>query len=280
ALVPNAPDLGLCAPGFWYLALLKPPAHEITGGPAAGTPFVIIGHNEHIAWGMTTTTADIEDLFIEKLDPANRDHYMLADGSVPFKTRQETIAVRDRKPVSLTVRATRHGPVVTDMLPAGTIDPGYVMALQTTFLDDDDTSAEALWEVNRAGDWRRFREGLKKFVGPPHNVVYGDDAGTIGFIAAGRVPLRRSGNGWLPSPGWTDGYDWQGFIPFDELPQATNPESGHFITANNKIVPDSYPYFISRDWDLPSRFERIEELLKATPVQSAETSAAIQADTL
>jgi penicillin amidase len=205
---------------------------------------------------------------------------MVADASIPFTTRQETINVRDGKPVALTVRSTRHGPVVTDMLPTGTIDPGYVLALQTTFLDDDDRSAEALWNLDRAGDWTGFREALKSFVGPPHNIVYADDSGTIGFIAPGRIPIRSSGIGWLPSPGWTGDYDWQGFIPFDALPQGTNPASGHYATANNRIVPDGYAYFISRDWDLPSRVERIEELLKATPVQSPEASAAIQADTL
>ena len=162
------------------------------------------------------------------------------------------------------------------MLSAGTIDSGYVLALQTTFLDDDDTSAEALWDIDRASDWTSFREGLKKLVGPPQNIVYADTGGAIGFIAAGRIPIRKSGDGWLPVPGWSGDYDWQGYIPFDQLPQGTNPASGHFISANNKIVPDSYPYFISRDWDLADRAERIEALLTATPKQSAEASATIR----
>jgi penicillin amidase len=279
-LLANDPHLGFSAPGFWYLVRLKTPQHEIEGATAAGTPLVIIGHNEKIAWGFTTTTADIEDLFIEKLDPKDSGRYMVADASLPFRTRQETIRVRDDKPVTVTVRATRHGPVVTDMLPAKTIDPGYVLALQTTFLGDEDGSAEALWDIDRAGDWTSFKEGLQHLVGPPQNVVYADTGGTIGFIAAGRIPIRKNGQGWLPAPGWSGDYDWEGFVPFDQLPQATNPASGHFVSANNKIVPDSYPYFISRDWDLPDRAQRIEELLAATPRQSPKTSAAIQADTL
>jgi penicillin amidase len=279
-LLANDPHLGFSAPGFWYLARLKTPEHNIEGGTAAGTPLVIIGHNERVAWGFTTTTADIEDLFIEKLDPADPSHYMVADGSIPFRTRQETIGVRDGKPLTLTVRETRHGPVVTDMLPPGTIDREYVLALQTTFLDDDDRSAEALWDIDRAGDWASFRDGLKNLVGPPQNVVYADTTGTIGFIVPGRIPIRKHGDGWLPSPGWSGDYDWDGFIPFEELPQATNPVSGHFFSANNKIVPDTYPYFISRDWDLPYRAERIQTLLTATDKQSPDTSAAIQADTL
>jgi len=111
------------------------------------------------------------------------------------------------------------------------------------------------------------------------NTVYADDSGTIGFIAAARVPIRKKGDGWMPVAGWTGEYDWKGFIPFDALPSATNPASGRFVSANNKIVPDSYPYFLSRDWDLPNRAERIEALLDATPLQTASSSAAIQADT-
>jgi penicillin amidase len=279
-LLANDPHLGFATPGVWYLARLKTPRHDIVGATAAGTPLVIIGHNEKIAWGFTTTTADIEDLYVEKLDPNDAGHYLAGNASLPFQTRQETIAVRDGPPVKLTVRATRHGPVVTDMLPQATAAPGYVLALQTTFLGDDDTSAQALWDIDRAADWSSFKEGLKQLVGPPQNIVYADSAGTIGFIAAGRIPIRKSGDGWLPMPGWSGEYDWDGFIPFNALPQGTNPQSGHFVSANNKIVSDSYPYFISRDWDLPDRARRIEELLTATPRQSPGASAEIQADTL
>ncbi|HUI34874.1 MAG TPA: penicillin acylase family protein [Stellaceae bacterium] len=279
-LLANDPHLDFSAPGIWYLARLKTPSREIAGATVAGNPMVVIGHNDKIAWGFTTTTADIEDLFIEQLDPKDPTHYLTPDGSAAFGTRQETIAVRGAAAVVVTVRSTRHGPVISDMLPAGTFDSGYAIALSTTFLDDDDRSAEALWDIDRANDWAGFREALRNFVGPPQNMVFADTTGTIGFITAGRIPIRKSGNGWLPVPGWTGDYDWQGFIPFDALPQATNPASGFFVSANNKIVPDSYPYFISHDWDLPDRAERITELLTADHKQSPETSAAIEADTL
>jgi penicillin amidase len=111
-------------------------------------------------------------------------------------------------------------------------------------------------------------------------MVYADAAGTIGFIAPARIPIRKNGDGWMPMPGWTGEYDWTGTVPFDALPQGTNPKSGHFVSANNKIVPDGYPYFLSRDWDIPNRAERIEERLAATPKQSQEASASIQSDTL
>jgi penicillin amidase len=155
-----------------------------------------------------------------------------------------------------------------------------VLALAAPFLGAGDTTAEALWGIDRATDWPGFRDAVRAFVGPQQNMVFGDSSGTIGFIAPARIPIRKRGNGWLPVPGWTGEYDWSGFIPFAELPQGSNPAAGHFVSANNKIVPDSYPHFLSRDWDLPNRAERIGELLAATPQQSPATSAAIQADTL
>jgi len=279
-LVANDPHLGFQAPGVWYLARLKTPEREIVGGTTPGVPLVVIGHNDRIAWGFTTTGSDVEDLFIEKIDPADPERYMTPEGSLPFEKRQETIAVKDAGPVPLTVRTTRHGPVVSDILPPGAAEPGYALALSASFLTDDDRSAEALWEIGRAGNWEEFRTALQSFVGPQQNMVYGDSAGTIGFIAPARIPIRRNGNGWLPVPGWTGDYDWTGFVPFAELPQASNPAAGHFISANNKIVPDSYRYLLSRDWDLPNRAERIAELLATAPRQSPTASAAIQADTL
>ena len=278
-LLANDPHLGFGAPGFWYLARLKTPAGETAGGTAAGIPLVVVGHNDRIAWGFTTTTSDIEDLFIEKLDPADSGRYVTPDGSVGFAAREETIAVRDAAPVTMTVRGTRHGPVLSDVLAGGTVESGYVLALATTYLGADDGTAEALWGIDRAGDWSGFRAALENFVAPQQNIVFADAGGTIGFIAPGRIPIRKNGDGWLPVPGWTGAYDWTGFIPFSELPQATDPASGHFVSANNKIVPDRYPYFLSRDWDLPNRAERIEELLAMTPRQSPDASAAIQADT-
>lgn len=279
-LLANDPHLAFTTPGIWYLARLRTPEREIAGGTAPSVPFVVIGHNHRIAWGFTTTASDVADLFIEKLDPGDPGRYLTPDGSAPFETRQETIVVRDAAPVTMTVRRTRHGPVLSDILPAGETEPGYVLALATTFLSEDDRSAEALWSASRASDWREFRASFENFVAPQQNIVFGDTSGEIGFIAPGRIPIRRNGNGWLPMPGWTGEYDWIGYVPFAELPQQSNPPSGRFVSANNRIVPDSYPYFLTRDWDLPNRAERIEELLATQPLQTSEASAAIQADTL
>jgi penicillin amidase len=279
-ILANDPHLGFAAPGFWYLARLKTPQGEIAGGTVAGVPLVVIGHNERIAWGFTTTGGDVEDLFIERIDPSDPNRYLTPEGNANFTTRDELIIVRGAAPVAMTVRSTRHGPVLSDVLAEGTVESGYVLALQTSFLDGEDRTAETLWNINRARDWAGFRDALADFVGPQQNIVYADVDGTIGFIAPARIPIRKNGNGWLPVPGWTGEYDWTGFIPFAELPQGTNPAVGHFVSANNKIVPDRYPYFLSRDWDLPNRAERIEELLAAEPQHSAATSAAMQADTL
>jgi penicillin amidase len=279
-LLANDPHLGFSAPGLWYLVRLKTPQREIAGATTPGVPFVVIGHNDKIAWGFTTTASDVEDLFVEKVDPADPGRYMTPTGSEPFQTRTETIAVRGAAPVRLTVRATRHGPVLSDALPPGAAGKGYVLALAAPFLAPDDRTAEALWEVDRADNWDGFRKAMRGFVGPQQNAVFADTSGTIGFIAAARVPIRKNGTAWLPVPGWTGEYDWSGFIPFDKLPQATNSPSGHFVSANNKIVPDSYPYFLSHDWDLPNRAERILARLAAMPLQSPAASAAIQADTV
>lgn len=279
-LLANDPHLAFTAPGFWYLARLTTPQHQIAGGTVAGVPLVVIGHNERIAWGFTTTTADVEDLFVEKLDPLDAGRYLTPQGSEPFKSRHETIAVRGAAPVDIEIRETRHGPVLSDVLRTATAEPGFVLALAATFTIPQDRSAEALWDANRAVDWASFRAAWQKFVGPMQNVVYADVDGTIGFVAPGLVPIRRNGRGWLPAPGWTGEYDWTGFVPFAALPSATDPSSGHFASANNKIIPDSYPYFLSRDWDLPNRAERIEALLAETPVQTPQSSAAMQADGL
>ena len=165
----NDPHLAFGAPGVWYLARVKTPGRTIAGATAAGVPLVIIGHNDRIAWGFTTTTADVEDLFVEKVDPADPGRYLTPQGSAPFATRREKILVRGAAPVEFTVRSTRHGPVLSDVLPPGSAGPGYVLALSATFAIPEDKSAEALWKVDRAADWPSFRAAWQDFVGPPQN---------------------------------------------------------------------------------------------------------------
>jgi penicillin G amidase len=281
-LLANDPHLGFSAPSVWYLARIETPDGRLEGVTAPGGPFVIIGHNARIAWGFTTTGGDVEDLFVERVDPENPARYLTPEGSQPFTTRQEVIRVKGADPFAFTVRATRHGPVVSDLGGgyAQTAAAGTVLALQATWLAEDDHTPNALWGINRAGNWQEFRDALKEFVAPQQNMVYADVDGHIGFIAPARVPIRAEGDGWMPAPGWSGDHEWTGFIPFDDLPQALDPPGGRVVSANNKIVPDSYPYFLGRGWDLPNRAQRINELLDATPKQSPEASATIQADTL
>lgn len=271
-LLANDTHLGFSAPGVWYLARIETPQDTIAGVTSPGEPMIVLGHNSHIAWGFTTTGGDVEDVFIEKVDPADPTHYLTPDGSQPFATRTEQIQVRGGAPVTLTVRSTRHGPVIAD--PGG----GQVLALSATWLQGEDRTPQALWDATHAHDWDDFHNAFKNAVAPEQNIAYADVDGHIGFTAPAAIPIRAHGDGTIPEPGWTGEFDWTGTVPFDQLPSAVDPPSGRFIAANNKIVPDSYPYLITHDWELPYRAERIGELLDATPVQTPDTAAAMQAD--
>ena len=278
-ILANDTHLDYSSPGTWYLARIKTPTLDLAGVTAPGAPFIVIGHSDQIAWAFTTTTGDVEDLFIEKPDPADPDRYLAPGGSLPFDVRQEEIQVRDGKPVTFTIRTTRHGPVISDL--AGLSAPGgEMLALDATWLGDDDRTPDAIWRLGRAANWSEFVAALKDWVAPQQNILYADAAGHIGFYAPARVPIRAKGNGWLPSPGWSGEYDWTGYIPFTALPSAFDPPLQRLVTANNRIVPKNYGYFLSRDWDLPNRAERIAALLDRDPKQSPETAAAIQGDTI
>ena len=281
-ILANDPHLELTAPSIWYLAQIETPTTRLAGVTSPGGPFVVLGHNERIAWGFTNTESDVEDFFIERLDPADPTRYLAPGGAEPFATRQEVILVRGAAPERLTVRATRHGPVISDLGGnfAAPTASDRVVALAATWLMDDDRSPEALWAMAHAGNWSAFRDALREFVAPQQNMVYADVEGNIGFFAPGRVPIRKSGYGWIPSPGWSGEYDWAGFVPFEALPSAFNPPAGRVVSANNKIVPDDYPYFLGRDWDIPNRALRINQLLDYIPQQSPAAAAAMQADTL
>lgn len=279
-LLANDPHLGFEAPNIWYLARLVGPDFDLRGATAPGSPAIVLGTNGYIAWGFTTTNLDSQDLFIEKVDPNNPNRYLTPDGSQPFSLRDETIKVRGGDPVTIRVRETRHGMVISDVAdPDGkATDGGQVLALQATATDSGDTTAEAIIELDQAHNWSEFQNALRKYGGPMQNMVYADREGNIGFIAPGKVPVRRGGDGWLPSPGWTGQTDWTGYAPFDSLPRGYNPADGKFVNSNARIVPPGFPLFISRDWAEPYRQQRANALLQITPRQDLQTMAAIQAD--
>ena len=284
-LLANDPHLGLTVPALWYFAHLSAPGLNVIGATLPGIPTVALGHNDRIAWGFTNTAPDVQDLYIERINPNNRKQYQTPNGWANFRTRTETIKVKGQPDVTLEVNETRHGPVVTGALPIvgkTALDARkYVVAFAWTALMPDDLSAQAGIKLNRAHDWESFLAAVKDFASPQQNMVYADVDGNIGFIAAGRVPIRKPDNdlkGLAPAPGWDARYDWTGFIPFDELPRSFNPSSQRIATANNKIAGPDYPYFITSEWSLPYRVERIDALLDAKPKHSIDSFAEIQKD--
>lgn len=288
-ILANDPHLGLSAPGIWYLAHLQVTdaaggAHDLVGVTLPGLPLVLLGRNDDIAWGFTTTYADVQDIYVEKVNPDSPAEYLTPDGYRPFRTKKETIRVKDGDDVVFDRAATRHGPV----LPASYRDlkrflpDGTVAALAWTALAEDDATIRAglrLWDYHSVQD---YIDGMRDYAAPVQSMVVADRAGNIGMIAAGRIPVRDPANlvaGRAPVPGWDRTYDWKGFIPFDELPHSYNPPKGAIATANTKIVGPDYDHLISYDWEEPWRQARLDQLIVDAPgKQTMATSRAAQAD--
>jgi len=283
-ILANDPHLGFGAPILWYLVRIVTPEWEVTGATAPGVPFVVLGHNQRVAWGMTNTNSDFEDLFVERIDPADPDRYLAPGGTAPFASRDEVIRVKGEDDVILTVRTTRHGPVIRDIDDPGEgtgTNDGSVLSVSATYLRVDDRSAEGLMAIGFATDWNSFVRAVRDFHAPQQNIAYADIDGNIGLVVPGRVPIRRGGNGATPAPGWTGEHDWQGFLPFEALPRAFNPPSGLIVNANNKVVPEGYPWFLGDNWDDGYRARRIGDLVNAAPAtQTLDSTAEVQFDTV
>jgi len=280
-LLANDPHLGLTAPPVWYFAHLSAPGMNVIGATLPGVPGVILGRNERIAWGMTNTGPDVQDLYIEKLDAAGG--YLTPEGPRPFQIVEETIRVKGGENEKLRIRISRHGPVISDVsrVAQEQAPRGHVIAFAWTALAEDDRSMQAAVKFARAREWDGFLAAASDFHAPQQNMVYADVEGNIGFVAAGRVPHRKAGNdlkGMAPAPGWLAKYDWAGYLPFEQLPRSFNPASGAIVTANHRITPPGYPHFISSNWEPPYRADRIQHLLEATPKHSVHSFARIQAD--
>lgn len=288
-LLANDPHLALSEPGLFYLAHLQSDRLQLVGGTVPGLPIVLIGHNDRIAWGLTNTGTNIQDLFLETVNPRNPAQYRTPDGWAPFQVRDEIIEIKGEPSLSWAVRETRHGPVISDVSTNAAAAVGksagkpdrQVLALQWVALMPDDRTFKAALGFNHAENWAGFMDAARDFGAPQQNIVYADTSGNIGFIAPGRVPLRKTENDLraeAPAPGWDARYDWTGFVPFEGLPQAYNPPQGTIVTANNRIVPDAYPYFLTGEWVLPYRAKRIAARLAAYPRHNLNTFAAIQSD--
>lgn len=288
-ILANDPHLGLTAPSVWYLADLRVEKEfgsprNLTGATLPGTPFVSLGRGTSLAWGFTNTGADVQDVFVEKVNPDDPQQYLTPNGWAKFGGKTETIHVKGGDDVVFTRRWTRHGPVLPssyrnlrNLLPRGT-----VAAVEWTALARDDTTADVgydMWNFRTVAD---FQKGMKDFVAPVQSMVVADTSGNIGLIAPGRVPIRDPQNkvmGREPVPGWDARYDWKGTIPFGDMPRRTNPSNGAIGTANSKIVGPDFPYFLTFDWDSPYRQQRIDKLIVNAPgKQTMETSRKAQAD--
>lgn len=283
-LLANDPHLGLAAPALWYFAHIETPDMATIGATLPGVPMVVLGRNREIAWGFTNTGPDTQDLYIEQTNPDNPSEYRTPEGWAKFGTRKEIIRVKGQdQPITITVRTTRHGPVLSDATSRmkSVAKNGNVVALRWHVLDDNEMTIRAGINLNSARNWQEFRNALKDFHGAQQNIVFADTRGNIGYIAAGRVPIRANQDKWqgmMPSPGWDPAYDHVGYIPFDELPQTFNPATGYVATANQKIVGDDYPHFLTNEWAAQYRMERIKELLEGRKAHSIESFKTIQAD--
>jgi penicillin amidase len=287
-ILANDPHLGIQMPSIWHQIDLhcQPVSDacdfEVSGFSFPGVPGVVIGHNAHIAWGYTNVGPDVMDLYIERVNPENPNQYEVNGKWVDFETRTETINIGGGKSEEITVRLTRHGPVISDTYgplkdedlekdqeafkdKAGIDLPeNYVISLQWTALEPGSVF-EGIWGFNRATNWEEFREAARLFGVPSQNLIYADTEGNIGYQMPGRIPIRANGDGRYPVPGWTDEYEWVGYIPFEELPYLFNPQSGYIATANNRVPPRDYQYFVSDDWAYGYRAARIVEMLEEAP---------------
>lgn len=287
-ILANDPHLGLTAPAIWYLAHLqvKQPngtAKNLVGVTLPGAPLVLLGRNDKVAWGFTNTGSDVQDIFIEKINPANPDQYQAPEGFRPFEKKRVEIRVKGSETISFDRRSTRHGPVLPPEYRGlqHYLDEGSVASLSWTVLAGDDKTIAAglkLWDFANVSD---FQNGMADYVTPMQSMVIADVDGNIGMIAPGRIPVRDPANqimGRAPSPGWDAVYDWKGYIPYEELPRAYNPADNVLATANTKMVDTNYPHFLTFDWDEPWRLERIKSLIYNANQQTLETNRIVQGD--
>lgn len=281
------PHLPSSIPSTWYVAHLSAPGLDAVGATVPGLPVVAAGRNPHLAWGVTSMGHDVQDLFHERLSGDGR----LAEyrgAWEPVEEREETIRIRGAKDVTIRVRSTRHGPLISDALNANTLavpakkrcPPRDPIAFRWTALDPGDTSLASLLAVARARDWESFAESFRGYVAPVIAFNYADVRGNIATVVAGKIPVRAGGDGSLPAEGWSGKGDWEGWIPFDEMPRVFNPGSGAIVSANTPVLPDGYPHFLGRDFMEPHRRERITELLDARDRLAVADHQAIQADTV
>jgi penicillin G amidase len=270
-LLSNDTHLELTIPSIWYEIHLTAPGWNVKGFTLPGAPMVIIGHNDRIAWGFTNNGADVQDLYVETFNPVTPDEYRLKGAWAKAQVIDEVIHVKGRPEEHLRVTVTRHGPIVRR-------EGDKAYALRWTATEPGGLANSYNW-LGKARNWKEFRETTKRVWGPGQNAVYADVEGNIGYVMAARVPIRKRGHGEVPVPGDTDDYEWTGYIPFDQLPQALNPESGLIVTANARVVGPLYKPYLTDRWEEPYRTARIYDLLHDRHDLRPEDMLKVQTDT-
>jgi penicillin G amidase len=268
-LLSNDMHLEYSIPGIWYMAHLQAPGLDVAGVTIPGLPGVIVGHNQHIAWGITNLQFDVQDLYVEKFD--DRTGRYLYQGKIDqARGEREIIEVKGSHPVEVATWVTRHGALFI-------VDGQEHIALRWTAAEPGLTQFPIL-DINRAENWQQFTTALSRWVGPGSNFVYADTAGNIGYHAAGMLPKRHGYSGDVPVDGSSGNFDWDGFIPFDELPSVYNPASGIIATANQNPFPADYPYPVNGNFAPTPRVLRIREMLGAKNGWRAEDMLTVQGD--
>ena len=270
-ILANDTHLELTLPPIWYEAHLTAPGWNVKGFTLPGGPLVVIGHNDRIAWGFTNNGADVQDLYIETFNPANPDEYRVKGEWKKAEIDDETIRVKGQAEEHLRIVVTRHGPIVRR---EG--DKAYALRWTAT---EPGGLGHTYYDLGKAQSWNQFRDVLKKVWGPAQNAIYADVDGNIGYVMAARVPIRKKGHGEVPVPGDTDDYEWTGYIPFDQLPQIFNPQSGLIVTANGRVVGPKYKPYLTDHWEEPYRTARIYDLLHDRHDLRPADMLKVQADT-
>ncbi len=273
-LLSNDMHLGHGMPNLWYEAHLRcckagSNDFDVAGVTLPGYPYVVVGHNQRIAWGFTNLGPTVEDVYVETFNSAGQ--YLTPDGWKQPEHRREVIYVKDKPAVVMDVVGTRHGPIVAELVPGETRQ----LALRWTLYDG---IRSPLFDLDSAQNWGEFRHALSEFDAPGQNIVYADVDGNIGYQAAGKIPIRASGDGSLPENGSDNAHEWIGYIPFEKMPSVFNPPSGIIATANSRITPDGYPYSISTEWEPPWRTARIYRVLESGKKFSAADMLALETD--
>jgi len=272
-LLANDPHLEINLPPVWYEMHLHCPSLNVIGVTIPGFPWVIIGHNDAIAWGLTNSTVDSQDLYVEKFNET-QDMYWEQDEWVPLMRKEEVIRVKGKKePEKLEVMWTTRGPVISPHI----VESQNPISLKWT-IHQGDRVFKAGYLLNKAQSWDDFTAALSLFDSPSQNFGYADKNNNIGYYLGGKIPLRTEEAALFPFPSWREGGEWQGYLEEDQKPNLYNPEAGLIVTANQNILPEDYPFYVSFGWDAPFRANRIKGLLLQTEKHSVSSLQSLQGD--